>query len=436
MPNTSTPSFTKLIAVDAANQKGRQSRMKRTLTRAAFLTILVALIVSTPVGAAGTGYTDPNTFDCSGLLAAQANGTQTTGTPMELWMGVGNETAGTLVGYVTFYTAAGQGYVRIDLSDFDGQPGPDMFPFVATRIHIHFAPTVGEIPRTKQGNPVPGQFEYNIAVSNPYQTVYDIPVEFDAVGAIHLSVQRYGGIEGFNFWLPNNQVTLRIVDFPSAGDPSYLRMKITNGGFISTYDMGYGAGVYEAWCVDVDNSINLNQNYPAYLFSSYETLPGWLIGPGKIEFPENLDLVNYLVNHFQAGQVVQPVDASCNPVGAPQALTYGDIQRAIWSYIDNNQSTSGLGNWNQSRVNAIRCATNANGEGFIPTCDEKVVFLAVPTGTLGSYSVQVVIGQPVIGEIAVECASAAGTAWGDGKFGAQFPKAKQWGTWFNYRQCS
>jgi hypothetical protein len=98
--------------------------------------------------------------------------------------------------------------------------------------------------------------------------------------------------------------------------------------------------------------------------------------------------------------------------------------------MDDNISTSGLSNWSSYRVNAIRCGALASGEGFKPTCDQKIVFLVVPMGNTGTFNVQVVIGQPVIGEIAVACTSAAGTAWGDGKYGAKFPRAKQWGTYF------
>ena len=391
--------------------------------------------VGVATSAAGPGYKNPNTFDGAGNLAVVGGvyNTQAIGTPMELWMGVGNETAGTLVGHVTFLTAPER--VRIDLRDVDGLPGPDMYPYVATDIHIHFAATVADIPHARNGNPIPGQFEYNIPVTDPHQSVFEIPVAFDAVGAIHLAVYRPGGIEGFNFYLPDNQVTLRIVDYPSAGDPSYFRMQVTNGGFISTYDMGYGPGVYEAWCIDNDHTIGLGTDYAGYLYSSYDPLPSWLVGPGLIEYPENFDKVNYLINHFESGQLVQPVEVDCAPrldpatglPSAPEALTYSDLQRAIWSYMDDNQSTSGLINWSQWRVNALLCETNAGGEGFVPGCAQKVVFLVVPAGT---FNIQVVIGQPVIGEVVVSCTSSGGTAWGDGKFGAQFPGAKQWGTYF------
>ncbi len=400
--------------------------MTKKLSIAGLLVIGLVLIASGTARAAGTGTTIPNTFaTCPGST-------------MELWMGVGNQTAGTLVGYATLRQVGTQDYVKINLIDYDdGIPGPDILPFVVTAIHIHFAPTVAGIPHTRNGNPIPGQFEYNIPVNAPYQSDYLIPVEFDAVGAIHVSVKEYAGVEGFTYWLPNNQVTLRIVDYPSAGDPTYFKLQVMGGGFISTYDMGYGPGVYEGWCIDTDHTINLNQDYPAYLFSSYESLPSWIVGPGLIEYPENLDKVNYLVNAFHTGQLVQPMEANCtariNPVTGlpypPEALTYSDIQKAIWSFIENTPSSAGIGAWSQYRVNAIVCAANAYGEGFVPDCTQKVVFLVVPAGQ--TLTVQVVVGQPVIGELPVPCEGASGTAWGDGKLGAQFPGANQWGTWFN-----
>lgn len=156
-----------------------------------------------------------------------------------------------------------------------------------------------------------------------------------------------------------------------------------------------------------------------------------MVGAGYIENPENLDKVNYLVNNFAAGQIVQPLDVNCNTVRLPEALTFSDIQRAIWKYVDDNQSESGLQNWSQERVNAILCQVNANGYGFVPDCNQKIVFLVVPVGTNAtSYNVQIVIGQPVIGQIQVPCKTMSGTAWGDGKSGAGFPGARQWGTYF------
>jgi len=385
-------------------------------------------MASSSILGAGSNYTFVNSFDGGGLLCSKdgSYNDQPLATEMELWMGVGNEKAGTLVGTVTF--EPGKAIIKLT---------GDIFPYVITAAHIHFAATVDGIPHTRNGNPVPGQFEYNVPV-DPGQSEITVPVEFEEFGAIHLSVVKYGGVEGFNYYLPNDPVTLRIVDYPTAGNPSYFKLKVTGGGFISDYNMGYGPGVYTGWCIDVDNTINLNVDYPAMLYSSYESLPSWMTGPGMIESPENFDKINYLINHFSAGTMVQPLNADCSTRTDPstgltvpeEALTYSDIQRAIWHYIDNNQSTSGLSTWSQYRVNAIVCAVEAGGENFVPGCNQKIVFLVIPTGNALNF--QVVIGQPVIGEIQVPCETISRTAWGDGKFGAGFPGAKQWGTYFKY----
>lgn len=379
---------------------------------------------------AGTNFIGPNTFDKNGNLCINLNSPDDqVGKPMQLWMGVGNEKAGTLVGTVTFLHKPDK--VRIDLTDTDGDGTPDMFPYVVEVAHIHFAGSEGEIPQTKKGNPIPGQFEYNVPVE-PFKSIIEIPVEFDSVGAIHLAVQKLAGVEGFSFYLTNEEVTLRVTEFPAkdGSGASYFKFKIDGGGFISDYDMGNGEGIYEGWCIDVDKQIALNKDYPALLFSSYEELPEWLIGYGKIEYPENFDLVNYLINKYVVGQLVQPLTVNCEPVGELESLNFSDIQRAIWSLIDDDQSLDGIRAWSQERVNAILCDARSNGEGFEPGCDDKIVFLVVPTDKNLPY--QMVIGQPTISSIQVPCNTSSGTAWGDGYFGATFPGSKQWGTWFEY----
>lgn len=376
---------------------------------------------------AGTSFDLPNTFDKDGNLCINVNSPDDqVGKPMQLWMGVGNEKAGTLVGTVTFLHDPDR--VRIDLTDTDGDGTPDMFPYVIDEAHIHFAGSESGIPQTEKGNPIPGQFEYNVPVNG--KSTFEIPVEFHNVGAIHLSVQKYGGIEGFNFYLPNDEVTLTVIaGGEGAGGNAYAKLKITGGGFISDYDMGFGPGVYEGWCIDADHSSNA-QDYAAYLYSSYEELPAWLIGEGKIEKPQNLDLINYLVNFYNTGDEIQPTDAICgNPVGTPEILTFGDIQSAIWQLID-DELGGDLGPWSQNRVNTILCDVYANGENFIPGCDQKIVFLVIPTGD--EFTFQIITGQPVIGQIPVPCETMGGTAWGDGYYGATFPGSKQWGTWFEY----
>jgi len=374
---------------------------------------------------AGTNFSDPNTFDAEGKYCIQVNGEGLVGEQMQIWMGVGNEKAGTLVGYVRF--AHDPDRVIIDLTDADGDGTPDIYPYVADEVHIHFAGSYAELPQTNSGNPIPGHFDYNIPV-DPSKSEIVIPIDhFDAFGAIHLTVKKIGGVEGFTFYLPDDPVTVR---FTWPAPTSYLQMEILSD------NAGTLKGVYENWCVNT--SINmahlLGQQIPALLYSSYEEIPD-----GVVDYPENFPLINYLINHYAVGDVVELKDANCDPVlvdGNPvsEAITIGDIQKAVWTLIDDDPSTNdGLGPWSQERVNAILCDVEANGEGFVPGCDEKIVFLVVPVDQ--ELGLQLIIGQPTISSVPVPCADEGGTAWGDGYWGATF-KGKQWGTWFMYdEQC-
>src|SRR6056300_1241357 len=109
----------------------------------------------------------PNTFDVNGDLCVIGENNlteQTIGTPMELWAGVG-QADGVLAGYVTFEDQK----VIINLNDADNDNIPDIFPWVATEVHIHFAATVDGIPHSPTGNPIPGQFEFD-----EWEVIYNI----------------------------------------------------------------------------------------------------------------------------------------------------------------------------------------------------------------------------------------------------------------------
>ena len=394
-----------------------------TLTIAA-----VAVVISFSTGVAA-----PNTFDANGdLCVIGGTSPQEIGTPMELWPGAPGETTGTLVGYVTFDNES----VIIDLSVVDNNGAPGMFPWVATAVHIHFADKVENIPHTNTGNPQMGQFEYNVEIEDPYQSVITIPVEFDAVGAIHLAVEKAGGLEGFEFYLPKDPVLLT-VEAPDISDgifdPSYLQATLSEAGILN--------GVYDAWCVDVDVEINPVKEYTAHVYSIYAT--DWLtqaIFANVFEYPENLPKINYLLNTFSAGDMVQPLDGNCTPItscGAvvpEEALTFGDIQRAIWELIDDDQSVIGITPWRQSRVNAILCDVDVNGYApdggpWVPACGQKIAFIVIPDDG----DVQMITGQSLLQEIGISCETEeAGSAWSDGKYGEVFPGSNQWGKYFLY----
>jgi hypothetical protein len=148
------------------------------------------------------------------------------------------------------------------------------------------------------------------------------------------------------------------------------------------------------------------------VYSSYEDLP-----EGLVEYTENLDLVNWIINQGYVGQV--------SPDGYG-TYTYGDVQRAIWTLIEDNNSTSGLGAWSQNRVDEIVAAAYASGEGFTPGCSDYVAVILQPVD-----GQQVItIAQVTFASVGVPCNPLFEyeTAWGAGY---DFP-GKNWATYFGY----
>ena len=196
-----------------------------------------------------------------------------------------------------------------------------------------------------------------------------------------------------------DQITLKKVIYPYAnpnrsGDESYMDLVIEDGGILD--------GTFDGYCIDADRLIDfeldnngngvidqseIGTSYSAKVYSSYEELPAELVGPNLIEKPENLDLLNWILNQDFVSQT--------SPGGFGK-YTFADVQRAIWTLIDDDTSIVGVGYegylWEQERVDEIIAAAQANGEGFVPTFGQKMGVIIVPdTDNNGSPDAQIVI---------------------------------------------
>jgi LruC domain-containing protein len=179
------------------------------------------------------------------------------------------------------------------------------------------------------------------------------------VGECEVTIDNCGDgsadLDAFAAGLPD-QVS-KIIAHPGTGfgSPSYYDVTILGDSIL--------AGVFDAYCVDTDTFITPGTTYLADVYSSYEDIPD-----GIMEFPENLDLVNYIINQGYVGTASQ----------GGSAFTYGDVQRAIWTLIDDGLVTNGLGSWTQVRVDEILDDALANGEGYEPDCDGVVGVILDP----------------------------------------------------------
>jgi hypothetical protein len=187
--------------------------------------------------------------------------------------------------------------------------------------------------------------------------------------------------------------------------PGTTKIRVTypyEGGpaLFPTTEIDYdGNGVADftttSWCIDTDHTIYNNTWYCTTLVSSYDYPHGlddtrWA----------NLDVVNWILNQGFVGQ-------SSGPAGT---YTYGDVQIAIWSLLEDATSPNGLGPYSMTRVTQILASASA-AVGlenplitYEPPCDGVVGVILVPTNCGGSYS-QFLVAQMLVSEYPGFCAA-------------------------------
>lgn len=137
--------------------------------------------------------------------------------------------------------------------------------------------------------------------------------------------------------------------------PSYFEMFV--------YDLN-GNAIYQDYffgnCVDLDHPIFEGTRYYPYTVSSYSADTALL--NCMVDKPENLDLVNYIINQDFASSI-----------GAGGT----EIQAAIWTLIDDDIPVSGQVGivFDQTKVDYIVAEARAKGEFYLPECDGYVAVL-------------------------------------------------------------
>jgi len=298
--------------------------------------------------------------------------------------------------------------VQYVLSDPVTPGDPQLGEWCMIQTHLDAQSAWVDIPQTKRNSPIPGKFAYGDDVLECVgDAEYTIPMPAaDNSGAIyiaaHTKVQQVVGFEtdlpGFELALPE-QVTIRAINYPNAD--SYFDTKVTNGGDLD--------GTYPTWCIDETHTIYTNRDYTANVYSSYEVLPESLTTgtDPHIDNPDNLDLVNYIINQDWEGM----------------GYTSGNVQNAIWNLIDANPPSCG------APCQEIVDDALLNGEGYVPPCGGVVAVVLAPVDE----TAQVVIGQALTIQVGTECKAIWGedTAWG-GPYPDITFNSKDWSIYFKY----
>ena len=252
-----------------------------------------------------------------------------------------------------------------------------------------------EFPITNAGNPKNGDFEYSDDFECEKTITYEVPVEKGPYIAAHAVVECVSNSpETIVANLPETIEFCTIDQGPDA----YLNITIGDGLL---------SGLYGAWCIDNDSPIQLNNCYTADVYSLNEELPD-----GAFEYPENFDLVNWLLNQNVVGEL--------SP-SSGEAYTYGDLQFAIWKLLDDIEDESceecSLGSFTPDHVDELAALAQDNGVDFTPECGDVTGVILFPEAV-----------QPLIIPISLECSPCEETAWADG---CDFP-GNNWATYFEY----
>ena len=135
------------------------------------------------------------------------------------------------------------------------------------------------------------------------------------------------------------------------------------GTFFSATISGTGNfdGTYPAWCVDTEHGMTPGLPYNAVVYTGGDAMPA-----GLIDKPQNLDLVNWVLNQGFVGQ-----DAG----GGQGNYTMCDVAQAIWALIDDGIG-SACGPFT-TRAGQIADLAQSH-HGFVPGCGQ---FYLVVIGT-------------------------------------------------------
>jgi hypothetical protein len=203
-----------------------------------------------------------------------------------------------------------------------------------------------------------------------------------------------------------------------------LDVEILDGGGLS--------GVHAGWFADLDRKMSLRTVYFAEIVSTLSIGHDGSIVPNPsaaklIEYPDNLSSVNWVINQGFPGR-----NSTCGGT-----FTDGDVQRAIWELLEDDQPTDGLQTWDQCRVNEIVAAATQQGYGYIPGCDDSVAVILNPVGHRGENIARIAIAEIDLGTTSIGCQRRSPgdceTAWAQSLGGdIPFPRGGGWGSYFEY----
>jgi hypothetical protein len=248
-----------------------------------------------------------------------------------------------------------------------------------TEVHVDLASELSNDPVTgfhanDNGNPQFGHFdkafEFGVGTSDPVEVYFNYDELKAALGVTTITAGTKIYIAAHSGVCCPEEGTGDPILCPDLPDGSTSTVGIfnqnsLNASFIwATFNFNSSNEFYEGWCILPDQQIQRSGQLVDFL-CTYDG--SFLCNEGGIiEKPENMDLVNWLINNR----------------GSYANATNNDVQWAIWILLLNDINP--LGNYQPTDpilVDQMVADAYANGEGYVPGCDDKVGVIVYQSGS-------------------------------------------------------
>jgi len=240
-----------------------------------------------------------------------------------------------------------------------------------TKTHLAVVGNKKHFPQRWNGAPKLKHFPYKGIHENVTTVEYLIPINNlpnKFYVAAHAKVQNCD---------QNGQPNL-LPEFPEDANmtPNWLPSDMVDYTVKAVMDFG----TYSGFCVDNSRYIGSGSNRSVELLSSYDEMPECSASEMFIEKPENLDLINWIINNRQSN------------------WDRRTLQAVIWKLINpsgnltNYLDPQGSNYWthNAALREEIFALAIANGEGFTPGENQKILVLVYGPGDICNPQRQVV----------------------------------------------
>jgi hypothetical protein len=288
--------------------------------------------------------------------------------------------------------------------------------------HLAVVNDPSQFPRTNNGNPKVGNFAYKGMHANVGTVSYDVPTA-GLNSLVYIAAHAVA-----DYCDPNLETKILCPQLPETDG---LTPTWTPTGTDKIIKMEFATlGTYYGWCIDASRALHPSRGArDVKFFCSYDQTLSTCTT--FIEKPENLDLINWIINHRDP------------------SWGRNTVQAAIWQLM--NPSGTGV-NWqnpegedyfwnNATQREQIVSLAKQYGEGYEPDCGEKVLIIAYGPGVDPCDPIyQVVVFEKEVECVPGECSSE--TAWGfsydkslqDPYQGKSVLFGSQWARYFSYQR--